>query len=167
MLWVTTNLYSIFKGTSKDLILASRTSLGNLLSHHCYSKELLPISDLNIPSFSMKSIQYFICPCAITSCFCKKSLPSSLVCTIKYWKAARRFSLQAEPHLSQPVFTGEVLQPPDHLCGPPWTCSNRSILEPQSWMQYWMQVWNFHGLLPPRFSLSKRATQATYHDWKK
>ena len=28
--------------------------------------------------------------------------------------------LQAEqPQLSQPVFLGEVFQPPDHLCGPP------------------------------------------------
>ena len=42
----------------------------------------------------------------------------------RYWKAALRSPepslLQAEqPQLSQPFLTAEVLQPSDHLCGPP------------------------------------------------
>uniref|UniRef100_A0A8C0IA66 C->U-editing enzyme APOBEC-1 n=1 Tax=Bubo bubo TaxID=30461 RepID=A0A8C0IA66_BUBBB len=44
------------------------------------------------------------------------------------------------PQLSQPVLTGEVLQPPDHLCCLLWARSSRSLSflcwRPQSWTQH-------------------------------
>ncbi|KAK4828770.1 hypothetical protein QYF61_000795 [Mycteria americana] len=64
-------------------------------------------------------------PCPITTCPCKKSLSSFLVGPLQVLEGCYKVSpepslLQAEqPQLSQPFFTGEVIQPSDHLCGPP------------------------------------------------
>ncbi|KAK4821804.1 hypothetical protein QYF61_003833 [Mycteria americana] len=66
-----------------------------------------------------------ITPCPVATCPCKKSLSSFLVGPLQvlegcYKVSPEPFLLQAEqPQLSQAVFIGEVLQPSDHLCGPP------------------------------------------------
>ncbi|KAK4818126.1 hypothetical protein QYF61_006213 [Mycteria americana] len=90
---------------------ASTTSLGNLLL--CFTslivKNFFLISSLNLPPFSLKPLLLVLLQQALLRIMkgCNKvSLEPSL--------------LQAEqPHLSQPVFIGEVFQPSDHFCGPP------------------------------------------------
>ncbi|KAK4832414.1 hypothetical protein QYF61_023093 [Mycteria americana] len=48
--------------------------------------------------------------------------------------------LAKQPQLSQPLLIGEVLQPPDHLCGPPLDLLKQVHVSctgvPQDWMQY-------------------------------
>ncbi|KAK4825708.1 hypothetical protein QYF61_002067 [Mycteria americana] len=91
--------------TSRDG--ASTTSLGNLF--------------LCLTTLIFRAIT----PCSITTCPCKKSLSSFLVGLLQVLEGCYKVSpepslLQAEqPQLSHPVFTGEVLQPSDHLRGPP------------------------------------------------
>ncbi|KAK4827563.1 hypothetical protein QYF61_019187 [Mycteria americana] len=90
---------------------ASTTSLDDLFQ--CLTtlivKNLILISNLNLPTFSLKPLPLVLSPHALAPFTC--------------WKAARRSPrslLQAEqPQLSQPVFVGEVLQPSGHLHGPP------------------------------------------------
>lgn len=96
------------------------TSLSNLCK--CFInfilKNFLLISYLNQPSLSYKPLHLAVLWHALL-----KGLHSSLKIPFRNWKAAIRSPwglLPAEwPQFFPTVFTGEVLQPPDHLCGPP------------------------------------------------
>ena len=106
---------------------ASTASLGNLCFTTLKVKNLFLISNLNLPSFSLKTLPLVLSLHALV----KSPSPSFLEAPLMYWKAAIRSSqslLQAEqPQLSQPFLTGEVFHPSDHCCGLLWTCSNRSM----------------------------------------
>ncbi|KAK4822675.1 hypothetical protein QYF61_019042 [Mycteria americana] len=85
---------------------------------HSFSGQPVPS---NSTLFQFKAIT----PCPIATCPCKKSLSSFLVGPLQAVEGCYKVSpepslLQAkQPQLSQPVFIGVVLQPSDHLCGPP------------------------------------------------
>ncbi|KAK4827923.1 hypothetical protein QYF61_022371 [Mycteria americana] len=90
---------------------ASTTSLGNLCQ--CFTtlivKNFFLISSLNLPSFSFKTLPLVLSQQVLLKILkgCNKVSPGASL-------------LQAEqPQVSQPFFTGEVLQPSDHFCSPP------------------------------------------------
>jgi len=109
--------------------------------HPLMVKNFFLISNLNLPSFSLKPLplvlslhtpvqspspSFLWAPSGTGSC--SKVIPQPSL-------------LQAEqPQLPQPVLIGEVLQPSDHLRGLLWTRSNTSMSflswGPQSWTQY-------------------------------
>ncbi|KAK4816292.1 LOW QUALITY PROTEIN: hypothetical protein QYF61_014590 [Mycteria americana] len=94
---------------------ASTTSLGNLFQ--CLTTF---ISESTL--FQFKTIA----PCPVTTGLAKKSVPIFPIGPLYVLEGCYKVSpqpslLQAEqPQLSQPVLTGEVLQPSDHFRGPPW-----------------------------------------------
>ncbi|KAK4812888.1 LOW QUALITY PROTEIN: hypothetical protein QYF61_024244 [Mycteria americana] len=87
--------------------------------HHLIVKSFFLISNLNLLSFSLKPL-----PLALSLHALVKS-PSPAFLPLQVLEGCYKVSLepsllQAEqPQLSQPVFIGEVLQPSDHLHGPP------------------------------------------------
>ena len=75
---------------------------------------------LNLPSLSLKPF-----PLVLSLSGCIKSAAFLLVSSLQVLEGHDDISsepslLQAEQaQVPQPFFTGEVLQPSDHLCGPP------------------------------------------------
>ena len=102
---------------------ASTTSQGNLFQ--CLTilivKNFL-ISNLNLPSFSLKPLPFILSLHALV----KKFLSSFLVGLLPVLEGCCKVSLkpsllQAEqPQLSQPFFTGEVFHPTDHFVALLW-----------------------------------------------
>ncbi|KAK4822002.1 hypothetical protein QYF61_006616 [Mycteria americana] len=86
---------------------ASITSLGNLFQY---------LTTLIFKAITLR---------AITTCPCKKSLFSFLVGPLQVLEGCYKVSPEPsllcteQPQLSQPVLIGELLQPSDHLRGPP------------------------------------------------
>ena len=94
----------------------STISPGNLFQHltTLTVKKFFLISNLNF--FQFKAIT----PCPTTTCPRKKSLSSFLVRPLQLLKGCSKVSPQPSLLLAeQPFRIGEVLQPSDHLCGPP------------------------------------------------
>ena len=102
---------------------ASTTSLGNLFQ--CLTtlivKNVFLISNLNLPTFSLKPLLFVVSLHALV----KKSLSSFLVGLLQGLEGCYKVSPQSsllqteQPQLSQPVLRGEVFQPSDRFCGPP------------------------------------------------
>lgn len=102
---------------------ASTVSLGNLFQ--CFTafwvKNFLLISNLNPSCLRLKPFPLVLS----LSTLVNSHSPSCLYAHFKYWKATMRslwsllFSKLNEPSSLQPFLTGEVLQPSDHLSGPP------------------------------------------------
>ncbi|KAK4829612.1 hypothetical protein QYF61_005739 [Mycteria americana] len=111
--------------TSKDG--ASTTSLGNLFQ--CLTtligKNFFLISNLNLPSFSLKPLPLALSLHALVLEGCNKiSLEPS--------------HLQAEqPQLSQPAFIGGVCQTSDHLHGPPLFLLQQVHVILMVWLAFW------------------------------
>lgn len=88
-------------------------------------KNFFQISNLNSPPFQFKAIT----PCHVATLPDKESLPNFLIGNGRSKLSLPEPShLKAEqPHLPQPLFTGEVLQPSEHPHGIVWTCLNRCM----------------------------------------
>ena len=100
---------------------ASTTSLGNLFQcvTTIFVKNFLLISNQNLPCPSLKPFPLVL----LLSTLINNRSSSCLYTPFKYWKAALRSAwslLQAkQAQFPQPFLIGEVLQPSDHLSGPP------------------------------------------------
>jgi len=101
---------------------AATASLGNLFQ--CFTtltvKNFFFVSNLNLPSFSLKPLPLVLSLHALVKC-----PPPALAGPLQVLEGSSEVSLKPslpqpeQPQLSQPVLTGEVLQPSDHFGGPP------------------------------------------------
>ena len=92
-------------------------------------KNFFPISNLNLPFFSLKPS-----PLVLSLHTLIKSPSPALLQAPPGTGSCSKVSLeppllQAEqPQLFQPSFIGMVFQPSNHCCGLLWTCSSRSMM---------------------------------------
>ncbi|KAK4828307.1 LOW QUALITY PROTEIN: hypothetical protein QYF61_025319 [Mycteria americana] len=97
------------------------TSLGNLFQ--CLTILILEnfflISNLNLPSFSLKPLTLVLSLHALVKSPSPAFLPPAGTGRLLEGLPEPSLLQAEQPQLSQPVFIGEVLQHPYHLCGPP------------------------------------------------
>ena len=123
-------------------------SIHNLLGqpvpmrHHPLREKLPPNISPKPPLSQFKTIP----PCPITIHPRKQPFPILFICFLQVWEGRNEVSL--EPSLFQtkqaqfplPFLIGEVLQPSDHLSGPPLDPVQElhilPVLGPQAWMPY-------------------------------
>ena len=113
-------LFNLILKVSRDG--ASTTSLGNLFQ--CLTaltvKDFFLISNLNLPSLSLKAFPLVLSPQTLLKSLSPSFLCPPLILKGHYQVTSEPSLLQAEqPQLSQPVLIGEEIHPLYHFCGTP------------------------------------------------